>query len=664
MERKGQRPQQLRKLKAPKPTKNPRSAEDQALEEGEGVNGEAAAFSLYIPLVAQNGNPSAEAATVTAAATTMTIDMKILVISADGNETDFPAITAFLSQIGIPYDTLIGTQTQLTWDMLSNGFDHGYYQGIILATGNLGYYNSATNQWESAFDGNEWFALWTYEAMFGVRQVTSYTYPGGWPDSYGLNYAGYTTASVNTTLTTAGQQVYSYLKPNVTIPLHNTWTYLATVVDPNVTTALVTYNNYAIASIHNYADGRQNLTVTTGNNPYLLHSLLLSYGTINWVTKGLFLGERHVYMDPQVDDLLIDSDMWDTQALTDTTGLLYRMTGTDLTNVIAWQNNARATYPLAATLTLEMAHNGVGTVDYDPDTLLPAVIQHEEQFNWVSHTYNHANLDQITYANAISELTQNHTASLNPLALTRYYQDSLVQPDISGLYNGVFHTAAKDFGIKYLISDTSQPNWNNPSPNAGYYSTFEPSILIIPRRPTNLFYNLRTPAEWESEYNCFYGPNGTCAGGQFRYWPQNLTYSQILDKESDMWLQYLLKWDIDPLMFHQANLGTHSAGNSLLGDLINATLAKYSAVYNLPILSLPQHEIGVKMAQRMAYNASGVQAFMIPCQSITLTASQPALIPMTGIAYGANTEVYGGQNISYIQMSAGQSLTIPAPACS
>lgn len=667
-ERRGARPQQQYAIKPPKSVKPKDRAEDQN-DEPTDESAEAFTNFIYIPFAAQDETAgtlnNSDTEVLRAAATTMTIDMKVLVISADGKETDFPAITAFLSQIGIPYDTLIGTQTQLTWDKLSNGFDHGYYQGIILTTGNLGYLNPATNQWESAFDGNEWYALWTYETMFGIRQVTSYTYPGGWPDSYGLNLVTYTTAPINATLTAAGQQVYPYLKSNLTIPINNTWTYLATVINPAVTTPLVTYNNYAIAAIHNYSDGRQNLAITTGNNPYLLHSLLLSYGTINWVTKGLFLGERHVYIDPQIDDLLIDSDMWDTQALTDTTGLLFRLSGTDFTNVIAWQNSARSTYPLASTLTLEMGFNAEGASGiYTPDTLTPAVIANQQQFYWISHTFSHANLDAISQANATTELSLNHQAVLTQLFFTKYQLDSLIQPDISGLYNGAFHTAAKDFGIKYLISDTSQPNWNNPSPNAGYYSSFQPSILIIPRRPTNLFYNLRTPAEWVSEYNCFYGPTGTCAGGRFRYWSQNLTYQQIVDKEAEMWLQYLLKWDIDPLMFHQANLGSYSGANSLLGDLINATLAKYSAVYNLPIVSLSQHDIGVKMANRMAYNGSGVRASLIPCQSITLTTNQPALIPMTGITYGSNTEVYGGQKISYIQLGANQTLTLPAPACS
>ena len=77
---------------------------------------------------------------------------------------------------------------------------------------------------------------------------------------------------------------------------------------------MVTPSGYAIASVTHYPDGRENLAVTAANNPYLLHSELLSYGLINWVTKGVFIGQRHVNLDAQVDDLLIDDDIWDPTA--------------------------------------------------------------------------------------------------------------------------------------------------------------------------------------------------------------------------------------------------------------------------------------------------------------------------------------------------------------
>ena len=794
-------------------------------------------------------------------------DLKVLVISADGNETDYPYILATLEQLGLPYDVFVGTQQTLTASMLWDGVGHGYYSAIILLTGSLVYYDPATGAWPSAFDANEWFALWDYEAMFGVRQVTSYTAPFGYPDTYGLNLVTYQDTMVTpltANLTAAGQQVYSYLKPTTPITFTGAWVYLATVISPAQTTALLTTaNGYAIASINQYADGRENLAITAGNNPFLVHSLLLSYGTINWVTKGVFLGERHSYLTAQPDDVLIDSDMWDTNALTDTTGLLFRINATDWTALINWQNRVRGVTPVATTCViirpassdgvdtyinagsassnygnnsalltdsentssgrirsllkfnvsnvpagstivsatlnlnlysntgrqtdmveahritrawtegngiflsgatwnrynglnnwttpggdydaavagsfvasgtgwktmtvtnlvqswvsgtvanngvillsppasgnnqksyrssdygtaslrpyvslcyrppapppvatntaafmLEMPFNGEGATGiYNPDTLTPAIIANHLPFNWLSHTYTHLNLDApATYAQMLQELTTNHAIAVNQLRLTNYVTTSMVQPDISGLYNPAFFQAAKAFGIKYIIADTSRIGWNNPSPNAGFYSQYEPSILIIPRRPTNLFYNLSTPAEWVSEYNCFYGPTGACAGGQWRYWDHNLSYAEILDKESDWLLQYLLKWDIDPLMFHQANLRAYDGVRSLLGDLIDAALAKYNRWINLPIRSDPQHVIGARMAARMTYDASGVQAVLTPCTSLRLSVANSANVPVTGVSYGSQTETYGGQAISFVPVTPNASVTIP-----
>ena len=139
---------------------------------------------------------------------------------------------------------------------------------------------------------------------------------------------------------------------------------------------------------------------------------------------------------------------------------------------------------------LELAFNGEGASGiYSPDTLTPAVVASRGAFNWVSHTYTHQNLDSVTYTVARRELVRNDRAA-TLLGLSPYQKDALVQPDISGLSNPQFLQAAKDFGIKYLISDTSRPGGANPSPNAGFYTASQPSILVVPRRPTNLFYNL------------------------------------------------------------------------------------------------------------------------------------------------------------------------------
>lgn len=588
--------------------------------------------------------------------------LKLLLIAADGKETDYGALRAFLDQIGIPYDTLLATETTLTSSRLWDGIGRGHYQGVVLTTGNLTYYDAAAGQWRSAFTDQEWATLWDYERRFGVRQVTSYTYPAGPPESYGLNLVGVrdtTAAPVAAMLTDAGRGVFPYLNAATPVTFRNAWLYLATVASPAATTPLlVTPGGHSVASVTRYPDGRENLTVTAANAPYLLHSQLLSYGILNWVTKGVFLGERHVNVAAQVDDLLIDSDIWDPVANSDLTGRTYRLTGADFSSLVGWQSRLQARSPNLARVRLELAFNGEGATGiYPSDTLTPAVKANQHLFNWVNHTYTHENLDAVTYTTAASEIIRNNLAAVSPLRLTSYARDALVQPDISGLANPQFLRAASDFGIRYLISDTSRPGGGNPSPNTGFYSPLQPNVLVVPRRPTNLFYNLSTPAEFVDEYNHFYGP-----GGLWAYWPRNLTYAEIVEAEASMLLGYLLRWDLDPWMFHQANLRAYDGSRSLLGDLLDAAFAKYAAVYNLPVRNLSQHDAGVLMARRMAYNGSGVAGLLTPCASMTLTSPRQAVVPVTGVS-ADSVESYGGQSISYVTLSPGTPRTIPAPTC-
>ena len=65
-----------------------------------------------------------------------------------------------------------------------------------------------------------------------------------------------------------------------------------------------------LAAVTTYGDGREILAITFDSNAYSLQTLLFGYGLVNWVTRGLFIGERHVHMSPQVDDLFIDDDQW------------------------------------------------------------------------------------------------------------------------------------------------------------------------------------------------------------------------------------------------------------------------------------------------------------------------------------------------------------------
>lgn len=754
-------------------------------------------------------------------------DMKVLVISPS-SEQYFPnetpvydtryrlrAIKATLDQLGIPYDVYIANQgaahTRLTEKMLWDGVNHGYYQGIILETGNQ-YIYAGNKTYIPFLSTQEWTTLWNYEAVFGVRELVMFVSPNRFnAETFGLTYAGeqfLAGAGMLTTLTGAGKNVYSYL--NAANPLQFTSTYYISVTlevgDPHPAVPLVIDpSGSPVVSTHVGANGHETLAITADYSPNLVSSLALSYGSLNWLMKGVFLGERHTYLAPQVDDLLIADFVWDPATLSDK-NQTYRINDRDLEAVKAWQlstfpplvdtcvtleptNAADGSYPDEQSLirfdlsgipvdaavnsavfdisldqssgsqtdtveihritrswtapggdydaalegTLKIGTAGLQQVDiphlvqrwvsapdsnfgmilllhpsnnasnnlkeyasssgksssqpkltvcytvptfrfefafvgkgatgmYKPDLLTPQVIKDQAYFRWVTHTYSHKDLDVISAADVSNELSQNDNAAVNLLGFTFYSRETLIQPNISGMTNRDFLSSAYAFGTRSMIANTSLPEWNNPSPNTGFYSTVQPGILIIPRHPTNLYYNVITPEQWVSEYNCYFGPNATCGDGKGKIWDHDLTFEEILDKESTVMLQYLLKWDIDPLMFHQANLAAYDGKNSLLTRLIDATLAKYRMLITLPIRNLSQNQIAEKMAERMAYNASGVKGTLLPCKAITLTAERAAKIPLTGISYGDAQESYGGQDLSYVSIGAGETLDLPV-AC-
>ena len=590
---------------------------------------------------------------VTSPCPSPTIDLKVLVIASDGQEVDLPAIKQALEYLGTPYTVYVASQTPngLTPDKLSNGC-HGFYQGIILTTGTLSYFNGT--DWVSALSQQEWTNLWNYEATMGVRELSWYTYPTadfGYQSPNGEVDTSTTPLPIN--LTAQGQAAYPYLNATNAITIQNAYTYLAQPLTDGATVPLFSDSNgNVLVAVRTYPDGRQALSMTFDSNPSLIHSIVLSYGLINWLTNGLFLGERHIYMSPQIDDVFIDDTVWlpTTPCGTpvDNTSTTYRITGDDLQAVINWQAGKRSD-PASANLTLTMAFNGYGTTTdaYTPDTLTPLATANQNQFYWVSHTYDHTNLDNLDSADATTEITLNDQIATT-LGLTNFSVQNMVTPDVSGLTNTNFLVAAYDNGIRYLVSDTSLPGYNNPSPNAGIYNTLEPEILMLPRYPNNLFYNVSAPDEWVAEYNCLYSG----------FWGRNLTYQEILGEESQFLVTYMLKGDLDPWMFHQPNLRAYDGTHTLLSDLLDLTLQKYAQYYTLPIISPTMDSLGQNVANWMQYNNAGVTASLIPGVSITIAAQKAALVPVTGLNT-AGAEIYGGQPISYINLTAGQSVTLP-----
>ena len=568
------------------------------------------------------------------------VDLSVLVITAETNDYSLDSIREALDFIGTPYHVHVATENpgSLASDTLRSG-TRGFYQGVILTSDSLAYTPDGGATWMSALTPAEWAALGQYEVDFGARRLNWYAYPG--PDQ-GFNWP---TGSLDTTgnpinarWTMEGAGNFVYLNTQNTYPIENVWVYLATPLDADTKVWLTDNNGNALLAAKSFPDGRQVLTKTFDSATWQMNSSVLYHGLINWVTKGLFLGDRRTYVTAQIDDVFLADDIY--------TGGEYRQDAADWQAVINWQNNFRQRVS-GSNFRYDMAFNGFGTAgEYNPDDLTPYAKTTEAEFKWISHTWSHPYLTSMTYSQSMPEIVQNNQKAVE-LGLTSYSIKNMVTPNITGLENPDFLNAAYDAGIRYLVTDTSIAHHRAPSPNAGIPNWFVPGILMIPRHANNLFYNVSTPAQWEAEYNFIYRA----------YWGRDLSYAEILDDQSDLLLRAVLKGDVSPQMFHQPNLRDYNGqGDTLLGDLLDAVADKYEYYYNFPFLSPTQDELGETLQWRMDLNASGAVTTRNADGSITVTADGPTAVPVTGMQT-PSAEFYAGQWITYVSLAAGESKT-------
>ena len=653
------------------------------------------------------GNPPAPP---TPACSTPTIDMKLLVISNGKTEADFPAIKQILDYLGTPYDVFdMSVNTGgITSSMLSDGSCHGYYQGVIFAYG--GYIYSLPGM----------STVTSYEQAFGVRQLNWYMYPN---NDFGFNYpySGAIPASGTDSagFTAAGASAFWYANTATPVAISNAYIYLGRPLSPlpsgaSVTPLLTDASGNVLSLIYTQGDGRQYLTQTFDSSPYLTHDLVLAYGLINWVTKGILLGEYHTYAAAQVDDFFINGSEWKpgtpcTDPIThdrtppDSTTLpFFRINSADMTSLVAWQNTVRSD-PLLADFKLTLAFNGVGTTGNTDWTGLPTpgvasddlttnVRNYQQFFHWISHTYDHPNslnglhksdpygdpsnpqvdsidleilTNQYVATGAGQDLDTDPRDSVSPIHLTDFNPANLVTPGVTGLNDTLVPSYLVQDGVSYVVTDTSvigqANNGPNPSPNVGIANGYAPSLYEVPRRPNDVFFNAVNWSDDQAEFSCIYNNPVQPPYNTF-------TAPQILDFVSSGFVANMLMGDMDPEMFHQNNLHNYDGqGHSLLSDAYDQTFSKYERLFERGVVSLTLDQLGRNMQNRNAYNLSAATASLTgaPGSNQTISITVPAtatvpsaIIPVTGL-YSAEAEAYGGQYISHVQVSGGQTVTLP-----
>jgi hypothetical protein len=421
------------------------------------------------------------------------VDLKVLLLGATGSEPSYLAWKAELQREGVPFEAIAATPghapiTAATLsDTLAGGIQEAKYQAVILATGGLVVCEETC---VSALSSGEWEALESYEQSFNVRQITAYVYPSS---TYGLNsptVSGPLDGTV-ASLTSDGKQALPYLNGPVKIDT-GTYGYQATPISATSFDTLVTGpGNSSLVGVYTRASGVQELVQTFDGNSGQLQSELLRHGELNWVTRGVYLGDQRNYLAVNIDDVFLSDDSWSTA--THTTDYnpadAIRMTVADVDKAAAWsQQNG---------ITLDMLFNGGGSDQYaaehaGSDPLLSEFKKDASSFYWVSHTYDHPNLDCATQAYTDSEF-QSNTAwaktngfSTNPAEVVTGEHSGLANlvpgnpgtvdpPDIDSASVSATGGALPAGSYEYAVTDTSSNGESTPSETTAIPGGAEPT---------------------------------------------------------------------------------------------------------------------------------------------------------------------------------------------
>lgn len=627
---------------------------------------------------------------VTALAATDSVALRPLVIATDASDFGLETWRSILDSIGTPYDVLLAIDDPLAAADLVRTDGAGKYSAVLLTNSAL-LYQDAEGNYFSALDGTEWNTLWEYERTFAVRQVSLYTSYGTFPEDYCLragSEGGIGDTPVQASLTATGASFFETLKATAKIPISLSYVYRSTIEPGCDAQPLLTVGSDILGVVSTSTDGRERAALTFSSNQYLPQADLLGYGLLNWATKGVFIGEQRHWINVDEDDWFNTGDhLYPDGTLETDPG--FRISGPEVSQINQQQTAFRNKYPLANTFTLNLAYNG-GDFDARAHAMCTSLLSRDplssysrclrKRFRWVNHTLTHPEMNFTTYAESVKEIRDNLTKVRNRgftvptevLKTGEYSGLGVYNPDPNapdtdpptdyGLEasNVNLLKAAKDLGVKYLHGNMSFESHKPDCFNCGIVHPLESALMVVPDWPTNIGYHTTTPAEQTYLFNLLYGPNG-----QFPFFDHDLTYAEVIDYESGVALQHVMDGSAYTHTLHVGNLHQYASGKSLTFDWLNAILDKYSSYYKVPVLNPDWVKLAGYVESRTAHSAEQDQGndamWNRVANTITYTAARTGAMFVTGATGGGSlTEAYGADNISRVNLTAGNAVTLTA----
>jgi hypothetical protein len=221
--------------------------------------------------------------------------------------------------------------------------------------------------------------------------------------------------------------------------------------------------------------------------------------------------------------------------------------------------------------------------------------------------------------------------------------------------NPLFLEAAANAGVDYLASDASQTNQAIEQYITEVNDGSNRDRIMLPRWPTNLFFNVINPEQLVDEYNYIFYQRFLDAGENPCFIPGAICtprdYPTILAAEADNALRHMLTFKKWPHFFHQTNLAKYDAdGNTLQFDWLNSVYAEYEKLFKLPVKNYPFYYIGDQTQERLIRISATIDAIWDrTTNKVTLSANKSVPnLQVTGLAGG---DLYGGQFIREINVN-------------
>jgi hypothetical protein len=378
----------------------------------------------------------------------------------------------------------------------------------------------------------------------------------------------------------------------------------------------------------------------------------------------------------------------------------YRNTIEDFNNIIEFQNNISYKMPVGSSYRLELAFNGFGLIEntmykfeliedpevsntyikpkgsgvfrwphfpYDTDwseseiskNKLYEFIKNKEinkNFYWCSHGFTHQSLNLATSEDVINQINTNIKMAVRlSIYDNNFSKRTIITPGSSGLHNV---DAIEAFFNRSIISasgninrpDITKDEFYEKNAYLPWRTTEESSNIanfsVIPRIPTMIFSECSTPLENTVKYNRIF--EGTGIGTSF---------DEILNRDSQMALLYLLQLRHNPFQFHQSNLRSADlpSKKSLIELWTEKLIDTYNKYVKWPIISLKVDDIHNTFLEREKYEKCNLEQKLIHNNThiiaITLKAYKSCKVPIS-LPYGISInedDLYTYKNILSIE---------------